>query len=136
MSLSDLPAVALSEAQCRSLLVSKQDGVVAVSMRALPMAFPIHYALLDGEVIVRTAKAGPLFGQIDGHIVTLTAYDRPPTIAASSWWVAATGRAHAVGEGVLLEACRRLPLQPCSATDAFVRIPLDLVVGHASARLV
>ena len=105
-------------------------GVVALSMRALPMAFPVAFALLDDDIIVRTSTAGSLLPQMTDQVVTLVAYDPPAFGAHASWSVAVTGRAHVVGDAAQLRDCRALPLPVCSPADSYLRIPLDIVVGE------
>lgn len=120
----------LSNARCRALLASTSVGVVALSMRALPMAFPLAFALLDNDVIVRTATSGSLLPQMSDQIVTLMAFDYPVASNQPMWAVSVTGRAHVVGDRALLSHHRVQALPVCSPSDTYVRIPLDIVVGE------
>ena len=78
----------MSSDRHRSLLASASHGVVAMSVRAMPMAFPVVFALVDNDVIVRTSRAGVLGSHITNHIVTFVTYERrasdPPPIAAGT----------------------------------------------------
>lgn len=112
------------------MLAMTNVGVVALSMRALPMAFPVTFALLDDDIIVRTSTGGSLLAQMTDHVVTLIAYDPPALGSQATWSVAVTGRAHVIVDPAQLSDCRALLLPACSPADSYLRIPLDIVVGE------
>ena len=120
----------MSSDRRRSLLASARHGVVAMSVRAMPMAFPVVFALLDNDVIVRTSRAGVLGSHMTNHIVTFVTYEYPLPERGSGWTVAATGRAVGVDDPMLLQRCEALSLPLIGPSDAYIRIPLDLVVGY------
>src|SRR4051812_377121 len=128
-----LPAPLLSKSRAGNLLASKRTGFAAVSMRALPMAFPISYALLDQDLVVRTSSSGALLPQLDKQVVTVVAHGDQRLDTTPAWLVAVTGRAHAVSDPELLAGCRRLALPGYGPSDVFVRIPLDLMTGYEQA---
>jgi hypothetical protein len=108
------------------LLASRREGMLAFSLRALPMAFPVAFAVLDHDVILRTTRSGPLFAEIDGQVVTLSAHENAAG-RSSGRLVSVTGRAHAVTDAALAARCALLALPAGSPRDVYVRIPIDIV---------
>ena len=130
MPWGSLTGSSLSPSSARALVASKHRGVVAISMRALPMAFPISYAVIEQELILRTSSVGILLPQLDGQVVTIVAQDDSPLGDERPWLVAVTGRAHAVADRELLDRCRALELPASGSADVFLRIPMDIVTGY------
>jgi hypothetical protein len=98
------------------------------------MAFPVVFALLDQDVIVRTSSTGSLLQHMDRQVVTLVAYEQVMSAGEPRWLVSVTGRAYAVEDRALIDACRALRLPACGSADVYVRIPVDIVVGQEHRR--
>src|SRR6187200_2130512 len=59
----------LSEEECYYLLATSSIGRVGISVRALPEVLPVNYAVLDGDVIIRTGAGTKLDAALTNAVV-------------------------------------------------------------------
>jgi nitroimidazol reductase NimA-like FMN-containing flavoprotein (pyridoxamine 5'-phosphate oxidase superfamily) len=117
--------------ECRALLRSVNVGRVGVSVNALPAIFPIHYALLDDDVVFRIAPGGVLADVVPNSVVAFEA-DGILSDDARRWSVLVVGFAQLIANEESLEAARRLPLPVWDGhdSDRFTMIPSERVSGR------
>jgi len=125
----------LSPGECRDLLRSVNVGRVGVSVNALPAIFPIHYALLDDDVVFRIAPVGVLADVLPNAVVAFEADGIPDDDEAQRWSVLVVGLAKLIADEERLEAARRLPLLAWDGhdSDRFTAIPAHRVSGRIYA---
>src|SRR5205823_6700484 len=59
----------LSPGECERLLAQTTVGRVGISIGALPVVLPVNYAMLDGDVVVRTSPGTKLDAALAGSVV-------------------------------------------------------------------
>jgi nitroimidazol reductase NimA-like FMN-containing flavoprotein (pyridoxamine 5'-phosphate oxidase superfamily) len=120
----------LSEEECHALLESGQVGRIAVS-NGRPAIFPVVYALLDGNVVFRTAPGEKLIAAALGRTVVFEVDDFSVALR-SGWSVNVIGTAHEVVNHAERERVERLGLEPWAGEvrDRFVRITTEAVSGR------
>lgn len=124
------PLIELDEHECFRRLGSTQFGRIALSSGALPVIFPIHYALLDRDPVFRTDPGTKAMAAGAGQVICLEIDDIDPE-THTGWSVLVTGRADLLYEPRDVAAASRLPLRPWTGRgDAFVRITASLVSGR------
>jgi len=120
----------LSEAECFERLRLTPFGRVALSSGALPVIFPIHFALLDRDPVFRTDPGTKLMAASDGQVLCLEIDEIHPLLH-TGWSVLVTGRANVLTSPDEIEAAQSLPLRPWTGSgDAYVRIDAALVSGR------
>ncbi|MBO2446111.1 pyridoxamine 5'-phosphate oxidase family protein [Actinomadura barringtoniae] len=117
--------------ECRTLLGSAPLGRVVFTDQALPAVQPVNFALLDGDVIIRTSVDSKLSAAAEGAIVAFEVDDFDAA-AHTGWSVVAVGEARVVrdpGERAELDA---LPLRSWAPgeRDQFIRIRLEMLRGR------
>src|SRR5690606_34806701 len=111
-------------------LRSVNFGRVALSSGALPVIFPIHYALLGPSPVFRTDPGTKLMAASDGQVLCLEIDEAQPLLH-TGWSVLVTGRAAVITDRAELEAARALPLRPWTGHgDDYVRIGPAMVSGR------
>ncbi len=122
----------LSPEECRRRLHDGHLGRVAVTMDALPAIFPVNYALLDDEIVFRTAPGTKLCAGILERVVAFEVDETTPD-GASGWSVLVIGRAAQIHYPPMLERARRLGLRPSvpGPRDYFVKIASDHISGRS-----
>ena len=70
MSVQDLEL--LSPEECEQLLAQQSIGRVGISMGALPVVLPVNYAMLDGDVVIRTGAGTKLDAALSGQVTGVT----------------------------------------------------------------
>ncbi|MCX3061725.1 pyridoxamine 5'-phosphate oxidase family protein [Streptomyces sp. GXMU-J5] len=84
----------LSPAECRSLLGTHGVGRIALDVADGPVAVPVNYTVIDGDIVFRTARdATPSLAQ--GHPVAFEV-DRVDDAFGQGWSVLVRGRASTV----------------------------------------
>ena len=131
MDVDDNGLVVLSRGQCLRLLRRSRIGRVIVSVGALPAAFPVNYALLDDDVVIRSAPGTKLSAALDGAVVGVQV-DKIDPVLESGWSVLIQGTSSVLSEPEDLERARRLHLRTWAPGDRpyFVRIRSELVSGR------
>lgn len=121
----------LPRAECLRLLGGTRIGRVVVTLGALPAAFPVNFALLDDDVVFRTAPGTKLSAALDQAVVAFQA-DRIDPVRCRGWSVLVQGTASVVLDPTELERARRLRIRPWVTSERphLVRIRSEIVSGR------
>jgi hypothetical protein len=121
----------LSPAQCRGYLGSRGVGRLVFTEPRGPVAVPVNYAILDGDIVVRTSGRGSL-PALAGQARVSFEVDRLDEALAEGWSVLVSGQAHVVTVPAELETVRSLGIQPWAGgeRDTYIRI----VIADATGR--
>lgn len=123
--------VMLDEHACRQRLGSTHFGRVALSIGALPVVFPVHFALLDGDPVFRTDAGTKLAAASEGNVLCLE-IDQVDPETHTGWSVLVTGPSEILEDPESLHRAAALPLRPwIGQGDAFVRIRSAMVSGRS-----
>lgn len=131
MSLDRSGLEILDAAECRSLLNATALGRIVFTERALPAIQPVKYALIGGDVVIRTSTGSKLADATRDAVVAFEA-DAFDASADTGWSVVVIGHAHEVTDPDEQAALEALPLRPWAggACDRFIRIHPELVSGR------
>lgn len=134
MPLIDNGLEILSPTQCRQLLQGSTLGRVAVTVAALPAVFPVHYAVLDDDIVFLTGDGTKLRAALERAVVAFQ-IDHFDESRASGWSVMAIGMAEEIADPDELRAARGLGLRPLAGGDRshFVRVRPELLSGRRIA---
>lgn len=129
VELTSIPA-----AECALLLTRGRVGRVGVSQGALPVVLPVNYAILDGDIVIRTGAGTKLDAALAGAVVAFE-IDCFDPMYHEGWSVMVQGRAHEVVDSDELKRARTLPLKPWAdgSRDRFVRISTERISGRRIA---
>lgn len=132
MSVQDLEL--LSPEECGRLLAQRSVGRVGISVGALPVVLPVNYAMLDGDVVVRTGEGTKLDAALAGSVVAFEV-DHVDPLYHEGWSVLVQGRAAVMTDPVDVERARHLPLRPWApgSRDRYIRIPAEILSGRRIA---
>jgi len=121
----------LSPNECAALLAEGSIGRVGVSVGALPVVLPVNYAVLDGDVVIRTGAGTKLDAALVGAVVAFE-IDSVDPIYHGGWSVMVQGRAQEVLDPGELRRVQALPLRPWADgnRDRFVRISTERISGR------
>jgi nitroimidazol reductase NimA-like FMN-containing flavoprotein (pyridoxamine 5'-phosphate oxidase superfamily) len=126
----NLDIAELSDRQCRDRLRLCAFGRVALSWRALPVIFPIHFAMLGDDPVFRTDPGTKLMAASVEQVLCLEVDEIHPELH-TGWSVLATGRAHVISDAEELATARALPLRPWTGSgSSYVRIRTELLSGR------
>jgi hypothetical protein len=122
----------LSESQCAAFLQASRVGRIAVSVRALPVIFPVGYVALDGAIWVGASRTSPVFRSSVGSVVAFEAdgYDEP---GSYGWSVLVRGVAEAVSDERKIEEVnsRLITAWPAiGVVDQCLAIPVTMLTGQ------
>lgn len=123
--------VVLTRAECLQLLDRAVVGRVGLTVSALPVIFPVNYALLDDDIVVRTGWGTKLRAATHNQVVCFEADGFDPAVR-EGWSVLATGRAAVVEDPELLARVHALPLEAWAPAprDHYVLIRAELMSGR------
>lgn len=123
--------IVLPRGQCLRLLRRSRLGRVVVNVGGVPSAFPVNFALIDDDVVFRSAAGTKLAAALEGAVVGFEV-DRVDTVLESGWSVLIHGPASVLTDADDLERARRLHLRTWAPGDRphFVRIRADEVSGR------
>ena len=121
----------LAPEECQRLLAERSIGRVGISVGALPVVLPVNYALLDGDVVVRTGEGTKLDAALAGAVVAFEV-DHVDPIYHEGWSVLLQGRATVMADPGDIERARRLPLRAWAPgiRDRYIRIPIEIISGR------
>lgn len=91
--------IVLTRAECLHLLAHVDVGRVGVSMDALPVILPVHFAVTDDSVVFRSTLGTRLDAATLGAVVAFQADGYDPS-RTSGWSVMLQGVAAAAPDGV------------------------------------
>ena len=116
--------------ECNALLGAQQVGRVGVS-GARPGVFPVLYALLDGDVVFRTAPGEKLIAAAVNRelVFEIDAFD---AATRTGWSVNVVGTAEEIEDPAELARAEALELHPWAGEvrDRYVRIHATEVSGR------
>jgi nitroimidazol reductase NimA-like FMN-containing flavoprotein (pyridoxamine 5'-phosphate oxidase superfamily) len=121
----------LTEPECRELLARKSVGRVAITIGALPAILPVNYALLDGDVVFRTAKGSKLNAAMERAVVAFE-IDGADEAEHTGWSVLVVGHAEALFKLSEIERAKALNLRAWApgTRDQFVRVTTRMISGR------
>src|SRR5437016_11828340 len=124
----------LSPEECERLLAQGSMGRVGISVGALPVVLPVNYAMLDGDVVVRTGAGTKLDAALAGAVVAFE-IDHVDPVYHEGWSVLLQGRATVMAEPDNIARARHLPLSPWApgSRDRYIRIPAEIISGRRIA---
>ena len=120
----------LDERECRRLLASGGVGRFVFTTRRGPVAVPVNYRMVDGDVVFRTAEGTSLSAVSDAELVSFEV-DRIDDAMSEGWSVLVTGRVRRVSpeEQRQLMALRIQPWADGERT-VYLRLELREVTGR------
>jgi uncharacterized protein len=121
----------LPRGQCLRLLRRTRVGRVVVNVGRVPAAFPVNFALLDDDIVFRTAPGTKLSAALERAVVGFEV-DRIDPVFESGWSVLIQGPASVVTDGDELLRVRRMHLRTWAPGErpTYVRIRSDSVSGR------
>ena len=121
----------LSRETSLRLLAGVPVGRVVVSERALPMAFPVNFAILDGDIVFRTSTGSKLGAAVQKEVLAFEADCIDPDLRAG-WSVLVQGWASLITRPDELARADALGLHSWAPTTRghFVRIHTEMVSGR------
>ncbi len=117
--------------QCLRLLRRTRVGRVVVNVDGVPGAFPVNFAVLDDDIVFRTAPGTKLSAAVEGAVVGFEV-DRIDPVFESGWSVLIQGRAAVMTDEDELLRARRLHLRTWAPGERpyFVRVRSESVSGR------
>jgi uncharacterized protein len=121
----------LDAGECRALLSRVPVGRIVFTDRALPAVQPVNFALVDGDVVIRTAAGSKLDAAVRNAIVAFEA-DEFDSESRSGWSVVYVGHARAVTNPAELATLRRLglPTWASGRREHFIQIHPEIISGR------
>ena len=121
----------LSREASLRLLEGVPVGRVVVSEHALPVAFPVNFALLDGDIVFRSTTGSKLGAAVHKAVLAFQA-DRIDPDLCSGWSVLVQGWASLMTRPDDLARAEALGLHSWapSASGHFVRVHSEMVSGR------
>ena len=121
---------ALSDQECRRLIAPGGVGrLIFVEARG-PVAIPVNFGVLDGDVVFRSATGSPATS-VDGREVGFEV-DRIDDVTREGWSVVVTGRARRLLDPDELARARALGIHPWAGgdRDVYIRLPSTEMSGR------
>jgi nitroimidazol reductase NimA-like FMN-containing flavoprotein (pyridoxamine 5'-phosphate oxidase superfamily) len=125
----------LDRQECFRLLGSVPIGRVGLSISALPVVLPVRFALLDDDVVFRTATGTRLFEAATETVLAFEADQHDPD-GVGGWSVLVQGRSEELTDAAALSRAHALGVLPWTrddTADRFVRITSTVVSGRRFA---
>ena len=121
----------LPRGQCLRLLRRTRVGRVVVNVDGVPAAFPVNFALLDDDIVFRSASGTKLCAALDGAVVGFEV-DRIDPVLESGWSVLIQGSSAVLADEGELARARRLHLRSWAPGQRphFIRIRSESVSGR------
>lgn len=121
----------LTEGDAWSLLSQGTIGRIGLSMRALPVIFPVNYAVIDNSIVFRTAPGSKLSAAAAGAVVAFEVddYERE---SRTGWSVLVVGRAEIVHDLDIAFKALAVNLEPFAdgVRSSLIRIRPDFISGR------
>jgi nitroimidazol reductase NimA-like FMN-containing flavoprotein (pyridoxamine 5'-phosphate oxidase superfamily) len=121
----------LPDEECWRLLRQGEVGRVGITMSALPMIFPVNYAVVDATILFRTSAGSKLDAAAREAIVAFEVDDFGRD-DRSGWSVVAVGRSEVVRDPEITAEVLAAGLEPWADGDRtnLVRITPGFVTGR------
>jgi uncharacterized protein len=109
--------------ECMRLMASVPVGRVVYTRHALPAVELVNFALLDGDVVIRTDAGGELAAATRDAVVAFEA-DSVDTAGHAGWSVTVVGHSRAVTGSEEIQDLEQLALTPWAPVkrDHYIRI--------------
>jgi nitroimidazol reductase NimA-like FMN-containing flavoprotein (pyridoxamine 5'-phosphate oxidase superfamily) len=130
--MSDFGLRVLDRKECDAALANQRVGRVALPVLDHPLVLPVVYALMDGDVVFRTAPGEKLIAAALQRSVAFE-IDEYDVASRTGWSVNVIGTIEEIIDRHELDRVRALDL-PCWAgewRDRYVRIRVRAVTGRA-----
>jgi nitroimidazol reductase NimA-like FMN-containing flavoprotein (pyridoxamine 5'-phosphate oxidase superfamily) len=120
----------LDHDECAALLGTQRIGRMGLATPE-PLVLPVVYALLDGDVVFRTAPGEKLIAAVMGRTVAFE-IDEFDVAAHTGWSVVVVGSAEEVVGRDELTRVQALELEPWAGElrDRYVRIHAEEITGR------
>lgn len=131
---NDVGVRTLTKQECLDLLASVPIGRVALTLKALPIIFPVNYTLVGDSAVFGAMSGSPLSTAADGAVTAFQADSYDPE-NRTGWTVLAIGRALQITDAETLgqlDLDEKLP-EPWAIGESgerYFRIDLSGVSGH------
>jgi len=124
----------LSVEECDGLLGRGGVGRIVYHEPRGPVALPVNFKMLAGDVVFRTTASSPLLSATQEP--TSFEVDHVDDALGEGWSVLLSGQAHRVAEEAELEAVRGLDIRPWAGgeRDVYVRMHPSKVTGRRIRR--
>jgi len=121
----------LTPAQCRGYLGTDGVGRFVFAGPRGPEAIPVNYAMLSGDIVVRTGDRTSLAGGAEQAQVSFEV-DHLDEVMAEGWSVLARGEAHVVSAADEQETAGSLGIEPWAGgdRDTYIRITVTGMTGR------
>ena len=116
------------------MLATAEVGRIGVSTRALPLIFPVCFAMDDDQIVISTQHGTTLDASTRDTVVAFEA-DGPSSHSSVGWSVQSTGIARHVTDPIELDrlAALALPSWSLKSPARFVTITTDQLSGRLAA---
>jgi nitroimidazol reductase NimA-like FMN-containing flavoprotein (pyridoxamine 5'-phosphate oxidase superfamily) len=124
----------LDRDECLELLGGARIARVVLSANGIPVALPVNFAVLDGDVVFAIDR-GEVFDAAVQEAVFSVEVDHVDPIYHTGWSVLVTGVAEMLTDAQDIAQARQLPVQPWAPGPHrfFVRVPSTVVTGRRIA---
>ena len=121
----------LGRDDCMRLLGSVAIGRIVFTARALPAVAPVNYAMVDGEIVVRTGAGSKLDAAVANSVVAFEA-DQIDVDRREGWSVVVVGQARVITDPDRIALLDALDLQCWLVGDRsnYVAVRPELVSGR------
>ena len=131
MDTDSLALERLSPDECMRLMGSVPVGRIVYTRHALPAVELVNFALVDGDIVIRTSAEGKLAAATRGAVVAFAA-DTVEQDGHAGWSVAIVGQARAVTDAEEISRLERVALTSWvpGQRGHFIRISPAIVNGR------
>ena len=135
MNVDDPPLERLSRQECMRLVGAVPVGRIVYTRQALPAVELVNFALIDGDIVIRTRAEGKLAAATRGAVVAFEA-DSVDLEGHAGWSVTVVGQARAVTDGAEIRWLDQVapPSWVSEERDHFIRIAPSIVNGRRIGR--
>jgi nitroimidazol reductase NimA-like FMN-containing flavoprotein (pyridoxamine 5'-phosphate oxidase superfamily) len=121
----------LSREECLTLLGSRSVGRVGITLSALPVIFPVNFAVMDGDVVFRSSPGSKLTAAVQRAVVAFEV-DDVDNMYHAGWSVLIVGPAYEITDGSELDRAKALPLTPWApgTKGHFIRVRSEIISGR------
>ena len=121
----------LSRDDCIRLMGSVSVGRIVYTRQALPAVELVNFALVDGDIVIRTVASGKLAAATRGAVVAFEA-DSVDLDRHAGWSVTVVGQARAVTDGAEIRSLELTvpPSWVIREHDHFIRLSPSIVNGR------
>jgi uncharacterized protein len=121
----------LSRADCIRLMGSVSVGRIVYTRQALPAVELVNFALVDGDIVIRTVAEGKLATATRGAVVAFEA-DSVDLDRRAGWSVTVVGQARAVTDEAEIRSLKQAvpPSWVTREQDHFIRLSPSIVNGR------